>query len=161
MTTTARRKLDFETWSDVVEDVERLHRDGCRKLGRWDLSQVCDHLADWMEFPLDGFPTPPLPMRPVFWAVRHLAGRSMLRKTLAKRSMPAGVPTLPATAHPPGGDEAQAVDRLKATIGRFRAHAGPFRPSLVFGDADRETWNRAQMIHCAHHLSFLIPTAAG
>jgi hypothetical protein len=157
--TTARRKLVFEDWSDVTGDVEKLHRDGYRKAGRWDLAQACNHLADWMEFPLDGFPTPPLAMRPVLWAVKTFAGRSMLRKTLETRSMPAGVPTLPATAHSQGGDEARAVDRLKATIARFQAHTGPFHPSPVFGEADREIWNRVQRIHCAHHLSFLIPTA--
>jgi Protein of unknown function (DUF1569) len=156
-TTKSRRALDFREWPAVIADVERLHRDGYEKAGGWDLARTCGHLADWMTYQLDGFPKSPLPIRVLIWTMGRLVGRRALRKALTARSMQAGAPTIPQSVPPPGGDEAEAVDRLRATIERFRTHAGPFHPSPFFGELDRETYNQLHQIHCAHHLSFLIP----
>lgn len=156
-TNASRRALEFRDWPAVLVDLDTLHRDGYQKVGRWDLSQACAHLADWMAYTIDGFPKPPLPMRLLLETIKRLAGPTMLRRALATRSMPSGAPTTPETVHAPGGDEDEAVNRLCATIARFQAHPGPFHPSPIFGGLDRETWARLQLIHCAHHLSFLIP----
>ena len=40
-----RRHLDFHDFDAVTADVENLHKRGYTKLGNWDLSQVCNHLA--------------------------------------------------------------------------------------------------------------------
>src|SRR5204862_7976991 len=97
----------------------------------------CGHLSEWMRFPLDGFPRPPILMRCVFWLTRPLA-RLMLRRVLEKRAMPGGGRTIDATVPAPGGDESAAVEQLRQTITRFRARAGPFHPSPLFGTPDRE-----------------------
>jgi hypothetical protein len=151
------RSLDFGDLGAVVRDAELLAAAGYDKVGNWDLAQVCGHLTEWMRFPLDGFPRPGLPVRLMLWALRHTTGRRMLRRTLARGSMPGGSPTLPQTVPPPGGDEAAAVEQLRRVVTRFRSHAGRFHASPLFGEMDRETWTRLQLIHCAHHLSFLIP----
>ena len=38
-------------------------------------------------------------------------------------------------------------------------HTGPLHPSPMFGSLDREQLYRLQLIHCAHHLGFLLPRA--
>ncbi|MDR3619845.1 MAG: DUF1569 domain-containing protein [Paludisphaera borealis] len=157
-TTFSRRVLDYRDWPAVIADVERLGRDGYSKVGRWDLSQTCDHLADWLTFPLDGFPPTPAPIRLMLWTLGKLVGRKALRKTLATRSMPGGAPTIPVTVHQSGGNAAEAVERLRTAISRFQAHSGKFYPSPIFGHLDRETISQLQLIHCAHHLSFLAPS---
>ena len=35
---------------------------------------------------------------------------------------------------------------------------GPAIPHRIFGPLTREEWHRLQLIHCAHHLSFAVPT---
>jgi hypothetical protein len=153
-----RRALQFHDLDEVAREVQRLHTGGYDQVGRWDLAQVCNHLADWMSFPQAGFPQAgPLPVRAMLWSLRNTVGRRMLRKILARQAMPPGGATIRETVHPPGGDESGAVERLRSTVRRFRAHAGPWHPSPLFGELTGDEWEQLQLVHCAHHLSFLIP----
>ena len=153
----ACRELAFRDLDDAIQDARSLHCSGYLQVGRWDLAQVCGHLADWMRFPLDGFPKPPLPIGLMLWSMRHTVGRRLLRKILQSGSMSTGGPTMLETVPPPGGDEAAAVERFEHVVARFRAHEGPFHPSPLFGDMDRDSLTRLQLTHCSHHLSFLVP----
>ncbi|MGC1273723.1 MAG: DUF1569 domain-containing protein [Planctomycetaceae bacterium] len=157
MTMPTRRPLQFHDLDDAVRDAESLLASGYDRAGNWDLAQTCGHLAEWMRFPLEGFPRGPLPVRMILWFVGITFARRKLRKTLASNAMPAGGPTLRETVPPPGGDEAAAVGRLRQTVERFKAYDGPLHPSPLFGDLDRETASRMQLLHCAHHLGFLVP----
>jgi hypothetical protein len=152
-----RRELDFRNLDDVVKDMESLRAGGYFQIGGWDLVQVCGHLAEWMRFPLDGFPKPLVPIRLMLWSMRLTVGPRLLRKTLQARSMPIGRQTFPETVPPPGGDEAAAVQRFCQLVTRFQAHDGRYHPSPLFGAMDRETLTQLQLIHCSHHLSFLMP----
>jgi hypothetical protein len=49
------------------------------------------------------------------------------------------------------------VAKLKTAVERFIAHTGPVKPSPLFGAMTRETAEQIQRVHCAHHLSFLVP----
>ena len=152
-----RRSLSFENLDQVVDDVRALQLHGYTAVGKWDLAQVCKHLVDWMRFPMDGFPEPSLIQRIFYALIRVMIGRSLLKKILAKGEMSEGAPTAPATVYPPGGDPSVAVDQLCDTIDRLQRHRGSFHPSPIFGAMDRDTLIRLQLIHCAHHLSFLLP----
>ncbi len=156
-----RRRLRFLDLDEAVRDAESLLVGGYRRVGRWDLSQVCGHLADWLTYAVDGAPPFPLALRPLVFLMRHTVASRMLRKTLAAGEMPAGAPTLPASIPAPGGDESAAVDRLRRAVERFRAHVGEYPPSPLFGPVSRDEANRMQLIHCAHHLGFLIPELRG
>lgn len=152
-----RRKLDFRDFDAVLAEVDALAARGYDKAGNWDLAQVCRHLADWLRFPIDGYPKPPAAIRFLLWAMKHSVGKRQLRAILDTRSFPVGGPTMPETVAAPGGDTAEAVKHLRHTVGRFRQHQGTFYSSPLFGDLDRDAWNQLQFIHCAHHLSFLVP----
>ena len=151
----ARRKLTFSTLDDVSRDAEMLLEKGYDKAGNWDLSQVCGHITDWMTFPITGFPKPPLPIRIMLGLVRNTLGKGMFRKYLAN-GMPAGKPTMPQSVHPPG-DEKAAVAKLVAAVEQFKAYTGPIHPSPLFGAMTKAEAVQLQMVHCAHHLSFLVP----
>lgn len=157
----SRRTLRFDDLDDVVHEVESLRASGYDRAGNWDLAQTCAHLADWMRFPLDGFPRPPAPIRAVLWALRQTVGQKKLRQYLDTAAMPAGKPSMPETVAAAGGDETAAVERLRQTVARFKSHAGPLHPSPLFGPLDKETATRLQLVHCAHHLGFLIPSHQG
>ena len=153
----ARRSLRLDDFDAVLRDVETLRSAGYDRAGNWDLAQCCGHLAEWMRFPVEGFPPPPAPIRLVLWVMKKTIAPSRLRQALESNSMAAGVPTLRETVPPPAGDEAAAEETLRKAVARFEAHAGPYRPSPMFGAVDRDTAKRLQLVHCAHHLSFLIP----
>ena len=154
-----RRKLRFNDLQEVVRDVEALRSGGYRRVGRWDLSQACGHLAAWMTYPVDGYPPVPFFLRPLLFLLKRTVVPGKLRRALETGEVGAGSPTLPATVPSPGGDEAEAVERLRRAVERFEAHQGPYRPSSLFGDLDRETCRRLQLVHCAHHLGYLLPGA--
>jgi hypothetical protein len=151
-----RRKLTFASLDEVVADAENLLAKGYDKAGNWDLAQVCSHLAEWMRFPIDGFPKVPLVLRPMFWLMRVTVGKSMRVKIL-KGGFDAGGRTMPQTVAQPGGDVAAAVAKLKETAERFKAHAGPVHPSPLFGAMTKDEALQLQLKHCEHHLSFLVP----
>ncbi|MDB5305881.1 MAG: hypothetical protein JWO38_83 [Gemmataceae bacterium] len=154
---TARRDLTFDDLDAVVRDAEHLHAAGYERVGVWDLAQVCGHLADWMRFPVEGFPKVPSPIRAMMWVMRHTIGKAKFRKIIDQRAMATGIPTIPQTVALPGSDAAAAVAKLKETAERFEAYAGGIHPSPFFGAMTKDDATRLQLVHCAHHLSFLVP----
>lgn len=158
----APRPLQFAAVTDALSEVRRLRDGGYRSLGAWDLRQCLDHLSDWIDYELDGYPPTPAPLRPVFWVVRRTFGPGILKKWLAAGAMPAGGRTDPRTVHAPDPDpdpaaEAAAADRFEAAVARFVAHDGEYVPSPLFGHVSREDAHALHAIHCAHHLGFLEP----
>jgi hypothetical protein len=95
-------------------------------------------------------------LRPVFWLFRVTIGKGKRLKYNAE-GMPAGKPTMPQTVSPPGGDAAAAVAQLREAAARFKAHAGTIHPSPLFGAMNKDEALQLQLVHCAHHLSFLVP----
>jgi hypothetical protein len=156
-TTLQRRRLVFNDLDAVVRDAESLLATGYEKAGNWDLAQVSGHLADWMRFPVEGFPKPPVPIRAMLWVMKKTIGPKKLRQYLAEGDFPSGQPTAQQTVPPPGGDATTAVDKLRSSVERLKAHNGPIVPSPFFGPMDKETCVQLQLVHCAHHLSFLSP----
>ncbi len=152
----ACRKIAFATLDDVVRDAETLLARGYDKAGKWDLAQVCSHLAEWLSFPVAGFPKVPLVLKPMVWLMRVAVGQKMRTKIMTG-VFSTGTRTLPHTVFPAGGDPAAAVARLKDVAERFKAHTGPIHPSPLFGKMTKDESLQLQLKHCEHHLSFLIP----
>ena len=156
-----RRELSFIDWDAVLSDLRRLQETGYDKAGKWDLGQICKHLNDWLLYPIDGFPVASLPIRWMMSLLRVTIGKRTKEKILATGKMSAGGPTLGQTVYKTDpADEELAVKRLMETIERFRNHNGPIHPSPIFGPMDKDTAGRFQRVHCAHHLSFLVPKSA-
>lgn len=145
------RRLDFREFAEVLAEVDRLRRDGYRKAGEWDLAQVCDHLAYFIEGSLDGF-TFRVP-----WLLKVLFGRLALWLILKQQRMKPGIRTPQKPLLAAGSDEAAAVGRLKQAIDRLQAHTGELHRSPFFGYLTPGQWRDLHLIHCAHHLGYLLP----
>ena len=146
---------------DAVErEVEHLLAVGYDKAGNWDLAQICGHLGKWLRFPMDGFPKAPAPIRAMLWLLRVTIGRKKLREYLTTGQMKTGTPTLKESVPAPKGDEAAAVSLFKTTLGRAKTYTGVLQPSPLFGQLTREEWVKLNLVHAAHHLSFLVPKSS-
>jgi hypothetical protein len=157
MATPTRRELVFHNLDEVVADVENLRAKGYSRSGNWDLAQVAGHIAAWLRFATDGYPRMGCFMGPMMWLMKHTMGRKMLRSILRQNKMAAGTPTVSTTVPAPQGDEATAVSTLKEAVNRFRQHEGEYHASTFFGGWTREECLKLNLVHAAHHLSFLIP----
>lgn len=149
-----RRTLDFPTFDAMLADVETLQARGYQRMGNWTLEQVCEHLTTFMRMSLEGFPETKLTLK--MRLARMLRG-VILRQMLKSRKMPAGVRGPDAFMPGPKSDPAM-IETFKQMCARMRDHAGPCKPSPLFGDLSAEQWRQIHLIHGAHHLSFLVPT---
>ena len=145
------RQLELKGFPEVLAEIDCLQRSGYQKAGQWDFTQVCDHLTYFIKGSLDGHAFH------VAWLLKSLFGRCVLRRILKKRKMKAGVFTPQKPLPAPGGDEAAAVARLKEVIGRLQTHQGELHDSPFFGHLTPEEWRELHLIHCNHHLGFLVP----
>ena len=154
------RELSFASLSEVVPEARRLMEQGYRKQGKWDLAQVCGHLEDWMRFPVEGFPKPGFPVNFMLWLMKKTLGKRMIRKILEQQAMGNNAPTMPQTVKAAGeiSDE-KAVETLEQAVNQFMNHSGEYHESPLFGKLSREDATRLQLIHCAHHLAYLVPNA--
>ena len=159
-----RREIQFDNLDQVVADARMLQQEGYQAIGNWQLSQCCEHLADWMEFPVKGFPKKSIVMRSILWVVKKLMGGPKgLKKMLDANEMKSGMPTDPLTQHAlpenPNQQELDqaAIERLESVVQQFKDYQGPIHASPIYGEMDKATAEHLQRIHCALHLSFLKP----
>jgi hypothetical protein len=149
-----RRPLDFRSFDAVAADIDVLAAARYSRCGTWDLSHCCDHLAKTIDLMLDKRPIP-IPL--FFRMLSPVVGPIILKRILKKRAMQAGFKA-PAPFAP---DEKcatdEAVQRLKAALGRAKAVTGELPRHPFFGTMTAQQWQDLMLIHCAHHLSFLIP----
>lgn len=152
-----RRALSFDTWDQVLTDLHELETQGYDAVGKWNLEQTCKHLNDWLRFPIDGFPHQPLPIKWLLAIMKYTVGKRLFRKILTTGKMAAGGSTIPETVHKSDGNDSAALRQLEATITRFRNFKGELQPSPLFGNMSHAEGQQLQLIHFAHHLSFLVP----
>ncbi len=144
-----RRGLEFGGLAEVISDVRCL-QDGHRTVGRWTLAQICKHLAGGINGSIDGLDLS-----------RHRLKRFFFSRTFLRYTFRFGIPAdylvdpgIEPTIDP---DPDEAISDLSRAIDRYLSHRGPLRAHPLFGRMRREVWDRVHRVHCAHHLSFVIP----
>ena len=88
----------------------------------------------------------------------QVARKSKLREILASGKLPSGIEA-PAPAIPPSDADESAIDMLTATLKRFDNYTEPMAPHRLFGHLSDADLRKLNLIHCAHHLSYLVPTS--
>jgi hypothetical protein len=147
----ARRPLRFSTLVEVTADVNALLA-GHVTVGRWSLGQICNHLELAIRLPMDGVPVkyPRL--------VRRLYGPPARTLSFLLGWIPEGVRVpelyLPTTEK----QAARESELLRATLQRYNSFIGQFDEHPLLGRMSRKQWDRFHCLHCAHHLSFAIPS---
>ena len=156
---TPKRSLSFDNFQSMLDEANRLNENGYTSHGNWTLGQSCGHVAEWLRYPMDGFPTPPIFLRPIFWAIKVTMAKRMAKKIL-NEGFKGGVPTAPESV--PKVEElsdAAGIAQLQDVVNRAEQFQGQLLPSPLFGDMDRETWMKVGLLHAAHHLGYLEPKA--
>ncbi|HEV3167444.1 MAG TPA: DUF1569 domain-containing protein [Isosphaeraceae bacterium] len=149
-----RRDLSFTSLNEVMPDVERLIP-GYKTVGNWSLGQICYHLALAVRCSIDGY------SENAPWIVRKTIGPFAFRSVMKSGRMGTGIKVPAAFLPIPGLEDLAQVNSLRSCLARYQAHTGPLAPHPFFGDISAADWTRLHCIHCAHHLSFALPSANG
>ena len=149
LTPSRREDLSFASIDDVIVDVQHL-RKGCAKAGGWNLPAMCWHLEAATRLRMAPGPFPPNTPEQDSRAAR-------LKDILATGKLPSGIEA-PAPALPPANVDDSAIDALIATLKKWDAYTGPIAPHRLFGHMPEADIRKLNLIHCAHHLSYLVPT---
>ncbi|MDH5508901.1 MAG: DUF1569 domain-containing protein [Nitrospinota bacterium] len=144
-----KRKLSFESYGEVVQEIESLEQSGYEIKGKWSLGQACAHLDYYYKGSLDGFDH----MFP--WVVRALFGKLALWWYLRVGDKE-GNPTVPQSVPMETIDAKKSIADIKNSLRRL-ATAERLHPSGLFGALSVEQWKILHLKHAAHHLGFLIP----
>lgn len=147
-----RRLLSFDELSEIMPDVQRV-KASHRTFGRWTLGQICVHLAASFNGSIDG-----LDLR------RHRFKRFFFARLLLWYTFRYGIPVDyqvdPGIEPESDVNLDEAVDELSRAIRRYQDHRGSLAAHPLFTRMSRENWYRLHRIHCAHHLSFVLPEGA-
>jgi hypothetical protein len=151
--TPGRRTLGYESFEEVMPDVERL-LEAHTTVGNWTLAQICRHLATILRRHVD------LPASTTFDPSDRVS-EDQKRWVLETGILPEGIDAPPGARPEATLSEPEEAEGLRAAIAYYRASPGPFIPHRILGPLTRDEWDRFELIHLAHHLSFAVPTAAG
>jgi hypothetical protein len=144
-----RRDLNFNNADEVIADVKNLRKGWKPTTGQWTLPQICWHLDVAMRGGMT--PNPGASDTP-----EQSAMKPRLVAVLQSGKVPTGVKA-PERATPPADVGEVAIDAFLATLEKFKTYPGPFGPHRLFGVVTDDQMRRLQMIHCAHHLTYLNP----
>jgi Protein of unknown function (DUF1569) len=147
--TPGRRTLRYGSLDDIMPDVERLLA-GHTTVGNWSLAQICRHLATVMRRVVD-LPAS-TPHDPSLWV-----GEERKREVLESGMIPESLPAPPQVVPAETLGEREEAEGLRQAIDYYKASPGPVIPHRLFGPLSKEEWDRLQLIHVAHHLSFAVP----
>jgi len=152
MATLYRADLRFDSYDQLLADVQTLQTTGWEKCGQWSLAMICDHLTRSTNGILDGNGVPRIP-RPFQWIAR-VAIRRMVRK----QKYPNLQFHAPAALKPVAEiSEPTAIADLTAAISRLQQLTGPTVQTRPFGLIPADDFRGLTLLHAAHHLAFLKP----
>jgi Protein of unknown function (DUF1569) len=150
--TPGRRTLGYETFDEVMLDVERLLQ-GHTTVGNGTLAQICRHLAAIRRRHVD------LPASTTFDPSDRVS-EDRKRRIMETGVLPEGIEAPPGVLPAATLSKREEAEGLCAAIGDYRASAGPGMRLRIPGSLTRDERHRIELIHCAHHVSFAVPTAA-
>ncbi|MGB7156718.1 MAG: DUF1569 domain-containing protein [Tepidisphaeraceae bacterium] len=148
---TRRSGVQFANEDEVIADVRKLRR-GYVQAGAWSLPQVCAHLDKAVQFRMQPGPFPPD-------SPEQAKNKPRIPGILAEGRLPEGIKA-PEPMQPPADCSDEAIDSFIATMKKFKTFAGPIAPHRIFGHLKDADARRLNLIHCAHHLSYLTPTTS-
>lgn len=156
-----RRSLQLTTLDETIAEIERLRDGGYDATGKWNLSQICEHLTATMRMGLDGGKRMP-------WLLRKTMGAWMIQSWLKNRALRAGLPTLDRLlpkkreegSAAPLPDDPDAIATCIATLREVRDFDGILPPHSMCDGIDLPTYRELCVIHAQHHLGFLLPRAS-
>ncbi len=146
----ARPELVFRNLDEMLADVDRLKAGPYEKTGQWELPQILDHLTKGVNACLAHEKAVPWPLDIAVRVAVHLINKRTyyppFKFHAPKDMQPATDISLD-----------QADTAFRAAIEQIKSLPGPVVPHTAFGKMPLADLIKLQLLHGAHHLSFLRP----
>jgi hypothetical protein len=115
--------------------------------GAWPLPKVLNHLAQSVEYSIDGYPE----LKSMLFrsAIGGVAFAVFEARGKMGHSLSEPIPGAPALDEQAVLEPAKA--RLLAALQRFEAHEGALAPHFAYGSLDKPQYLRAHLMHLANH----------
>ena len=148
---TNRRELRFESFGDILLDVEGILGRSHRTLGNWSAAQIVEHLALTFRCAVDGSE---YKANIVFRSLSPLVKKKTLSQAMTPGlTMPSGM--RPDFYPDEAVEEQTALEHLKYEIERYQ-DAEELAKHVVFGKLKRHEWDQLHFRHAEMHLSFIV-----
>ncbi|ODT98350.1 MAG: hypothetical protein ABS79_06030 [Planctomycetes bacterium SCN 63-9] len=147
--TPGRRTLRFASLDEIMPEVESLVGRN-RTVGNWSFAQICNHLAAVARRTVDMPASTPVDPN-------LFLGEEKKKAAFESGLIPEGLPAPEGVEPASVGDEPTEVEGLRQALTHYKASPGPVMTHRFFGPLTKAEWDRLQCMHCAHHLSFVIP----
>ena len=138
---------EFGSMAAAQRTLEALKPRPLRMASGWDMAHVLHHVAQSVEYSLNGFPL----LKPAWF--RTTVGPAAFAVFEARGRMTHGLDEpIPGSADIADGQPLPvAVDHLVAALAAFERHAGPLAPHFAYGPLDKPAYSRAHLMHLANH----------
>lgn len=148
-----RRKIDFHSAEEVIQDINMLRGSGYERAGNWNLTQACQHLTATMDGGMDGFGFR-MP-----WVLRATVINWAFRYALKKRKLGGGFPTFKILkpTHTDDVEDDLIIDACIESCQRTNEFDGSLDDYPLLNNLSVDDWRDFMWIHASHHLSFLVP----
>lgn len=145
----------FGDWTTAYAWLDDLEQSPASTRSGWSLSVVLQHLAQSIEYSIDGYPQ----MQPAWFqaSIGALASRAFQRAGRMHHDLQAPIPGAPALEEI---DKAAAALRLRVAMQRFERHRGRLQPHFAYGELDHMTYARAHWMHLADHAQLITSDGA-
>ena len=149
MSKPARPGLKFNDLDEMVADASQLRGGSYEMAGRWDLPFILGHLSKTMMFPFQpGGKNIPWPF--------SLIPRFFYNKITQSGKYPKMKVPMPKFFKPADGVPLEnAWEEFVAATDRVKSAPGPTMECPPLGTVPTESFQKMQLLHGAHHLSFL------
>ena len=146
----------FQGWAEAQKAVLELRFHARRHEGAWTVPQLLEHLAQSIEYSMSGYPVP----KPAWF--QSTLGKTAFALFDARGKMnhdrDEPIPGAPALDVQP--TLKHGVQRLLDAMDAFAAWTGPLKPHFAYGPLSKPEYQRAHLMHLAHHWERLQPAAA-
>lgn len=146
----------FTSWRSAQDAVLELLFKQHLLDNRWSLPQLLQHLAQSIEYSMQGFPEP----KPAWF-------RATLGKTAFTLFNAYGAMTHTLDEPIPGAPALDAQEALKTSVQRlldamqiFATYKGELKPHFAYGQLTRAEYLRAHLMHLGNHWSQIQPVSA-
>ena len=138
----------FRTWKRAQEAVlELLFNDKVVDGNPWNLSQVMQHLAQSIEYSMQGFPAP----KGAWFRATVGSGAFAVFNARGQMSHTLDEPIPGAPALDASQALKTSVNRLLAAMDAFAQFNGTLRPHFAYGELTKAQYERAHLMHLANH----------